>query len=115
MADKIKWVVALAVIVAAISGFYYYAEASLLFRVLALLAALGVATAVLLQTALGQQAWAFVGDARTEVRKVVWPTRKETIQTTLIVMVMVFIVAVMLWVFDMFLTWAVKMLMGQGG
>jgi len=115
MADKIKIVAALAVIVAAITGFYYYAEVSQLLRVLALLVALGIATAVMLQTAMGQQAWAFIGDARTEVRKVVWPTRKETLQTTLIVMVMVFIVATMLWMFDMFLTWAVKMLMGLGG
>ena len=113
--DKFLLTVSVLPIAAAIGGFYYYADASLLLRVLALLAAVGVATAVMLQTGLGQQAWAFVGDARTEVRKVVWPTRKETIQTTLIVMVMVFIVAVMLWMFDMFLTWAVKMLMGQGG
>lgn len=115
MADKIKLVLALAVIAAAISGFYYFGDESLLYRVLGLLVALGVSTAIVLQTAMGQQAWSFVGDARTEVRKVVWPTRKETIQTTLIVMVMVFIVATMLWMFDMFLTWAVKMLMGQGG
>jgi preprotein translocase subunit SecE len=115
MADKIKLLVALAVIVAAISGFYYYADVSQLLRVLALLVALGVATAIMLQTTMGQQAWGFIGDARTEVRKVVWPTRKETVQTTLIVMVMVFIVATMLWMFDMFLTWAVKLLMGQGG
>jgi len=115
MADKIKLLVALAVIIAAIGGFYYYADASMLLRVVALLVALGVATAVVLQTTLGQSAWGFMGDARTEVRKVVWPTRKETIQTTLIVMVMVFIVATMLWIFDMFLTWAVKLLTGQGG
>ena len=113
--DKFKLLVAIAVIVAAISGFYYYADASLLLRVLALLVALGVATTVILQTSIGQQAWGFVGDARTEVRKVVWPTRKETVQTTLIVMVMVFVVAIMLWMFDMLLTWAVKWLMGQGG
>ena len=113
--DKIKLLVALAVIVAAITGFYYYADTSLLIRVLALLAALGVATAVILQTAMGQQVWGFFGDARTEVRKVVWPTRKETVQTTMLVMLMVFVVATMLWMFDMLLTWVVRYLMGQGG
>ena len=113
--DKIKLLVALVVVVAAITGFYYYADASLLMRVLALLAALGVATAVLMQTAMGQQAWGFFGNARTEVRKVVWPTRKETIQTTMIVMLMVFIVAILLWMFDMLLTSVVRYLMGQGG
>ncbi|MFQ5488846.1 MAG: preprotein translocase subunit SecE, partial [Gammaproteobacteria bacterium] len=46
---------------------------------------------------------------------VVWPSRKETVQTTLIVVAMVIVVAMILWTFDMFLTWAVKMLTGQGG
>jgi len=115
MADKIKLLVALAVIIAAITGFYYYADVSLLMRVLVMLVALGVAVAVTLQTALGQAAWAYIGDSKTEVRKVVWPTRKETVQTTLIVMVMVFVVATMLWMFDMMLAAAVKFLTGQGG
>jgi len=115
MADKIKLLVALAVIIGAIAGFYYYADASLLMRVLAMLVALGIAMAVVLQTTIGQTAWAYVGDAKTEVRKVVWPTRKETVQTTLIVMVMVFVVATMLWLFDMVLAAAVKYLTGQGG
>ncbi len=115
MADKIKLLVALAVIIAAITGFYYYADVSLLMRVLVMLVALGVAVAVTLQTALGQTAWAYIGDSKTEVRKVVWPTRKETVQTTLIVMVMVFVVATMLWMFDMMLAAAVKFLTGQGG
>jgi preprotein translocase subunit SecE len=115
MADKLKLLTALAVIIAAIGGFYYYADVSLLLRVLAMLVAVGIAVAVVMQTAIGQQAWAYVGDARTEVRKVVWPTRKETVQTTLIVMVMVLVVATLLWIFDMGLASAVKMLTGQGG
>jgi len=105
MADKIKLLVALAVVVAAIGGFYYYADVSLLMRVLALLVALGVATAVVLQTAMGQQAWGFVGDAKTEVRKVVWPTRKETVQTTAAVFAFVVAMALFLWVSDKTLEW----------
>lgn len=115
MADKIKLLIALSVIIAAITGFYYYADQSLLMRVLGMLVALGVAVAVAMQTSVGQMAWAYVGDSKTEVRKVVWPTRKETVQTTLIVMVMVFVVATMLWMFDMMLAAAVKFLTGQGG
>jgi len=115
MADKLKFLMAIAVIAAAISGYYYYADESMLLRVLAILAALAVSVAIMMQTATGRDAWAFIGGARNEVRKVVWPTRKETVQTTLIVMAMVFVVAVILWGFDMFLTWAVKLLTGQGG
>jgi len=115
MADKLKLLVALAVIVAAIGGFYYYSDMSLLLRVIGMLVAVGIATGIAMQTAVGQMAWGFVGDAKTEVRKVVWPTREETMQTTLIVMVMVLVVATLLWIFDMVLASAVKMLTGQGG
>ena len=115
MADKIKYALAVLVIGGAIGGFYYYGDHSLLYRVIGLLAALGIATAIMTQTAAGKQAWAFIGDANIEVRKVVWPTRKETTQTTLLVIAMVIVVALILWVFDMFLTWAVQLLTGQGG
>ena len=112
--DKVKFAVVFLIIGVAIGGFYYYEEQSLLYRVVGLLMAAGVATVVLLQTVAGRQAWAFFGDAKTEARKVVWPTNKETMQTTLIVMVMVLLVAILLWLFDMFLTWAVQLLTGQG-
>ena len=76
---------------------------------------IGVSTAITYQTALGKRAAGYVGDARTEVRKVVWPTRKETMQTTMVVMVMVIVVSIILWAFDAFLVWAVRLLTGQGG
>ena len=63
----------------------------------------------------GRGIWRFAVDARTEVRKVVWPTRQETLQTTLIVIVMVIIVAIILWLLDIFLGWSIRSLMGQGG
>jgi preprotein translocase subunit SecE len=63
-----------------------------------------------LQSQSGKAAWAFVRDARTEVRKVVWPTRKETAQTTLFVIVAVIFMGVCLWLLDMFLGWAVRLL-----
>ncbi|MBI5451209.1 MAG: preprotein translocase subunit SecE [Gammaproteobacteria bacterium] len=115
MADKLKFLVAFVVIVAGIAGFYHYADQSMALRVPALLATLVMAAGIMLWTAPGQQAWAFFGEARTEARKVVWPTRKETVQTTLVVIAMVVVVAAILWVFDLFLTWAVKLLTGQGG
>ncbi len=115
MLDKIKLLVAILLIAAGIAGFYMYAEEALLYRVLALLAVFIVAFVILLQTEMGANAWNFGRSAVMEVRKAVWPTRQETIQATLMVMVMVLIVGVILWLFDMLLLSAVQMLTGQGG
>ena len=115
MADKIKLLVAVLLIAAGIAGFYYFAEQALLYRVLGLLVVIAVSTFVALQTQVGMDAWNFGRSAVLEVRKAVWPSRQETVQTTLLVMVMVIIMGLMLWLFDMFLGWAIKMLIGQGG
>ncbi len=115
MADKIKLLVAVLLVAGGIAGFYYYADQALLYRVLGLLAVMAVAAFVAAQTRLGMSAIGFARAAALEVRKAVWPSRQETIQTTLLVMVMVFLMGLMLWLFDMFLLWAVKMLTGQGG
>ena len=113
--DTAKLLVSVLILGGAVAGFYYFAEASTLVRVLGMLAAVGVALAVYLQTEIGKTSWRFLGDARTEVRKVVWPTRAETIQTTLMVAVMVVLVAIFLWLLDMLLLWGVQVLTGQGG
>jgi preprotein translocase subunit SecE len=64
-------------------------------------------------TAQGKAAWEFAADARVELRKVVWPTRKETVQMTLVVVVMVIVVAIFLWIVDWGLIKAVQALTGQ--
>jgi preprotein translocase subunit SecE len=115
MADKIKLFIAVLLVAAGISGFYYYADQALLYRVLGLLAVFGVSTFIALQSQPGINTWNFGRSAVIEVRKAVWPTRQETVQTTLMVMVMVIIVGIILWLFDMALLWAVKLLTGQGG
>jgi preprotein translocase subunit SecE len=115
MADKIKWALAVLLLIGGLGGFYYFAEYSMFMRVPALLAA-GVACAVVvLQTSAGGQLVGFFREANIEVRKVVWPSGKETTQTTMVVMAMVVAVAIFLWLLDMFLLWAVKLLTGQGG
>jgi preprotein translocase subunit SecE len=115
MADKIKIVLALLVIGAAVVGFYIYEDQSLLLRWIALLVALGISTAILLQAEAGRTALTFVRESTIEIRKVVWPTRKETGQSTLVVMAMVVVLGVFLWLLDMFLGWVVKLITGQGG
>jgi preprotein translocase subunit SecE len=113
--DTVKLVVAAVLLVAGIFGFYHFAAFSTLLRVLGLLAVGGVAAVVALQTDQGRRLWQFSGDVRTEVRKVVWPTRQETIQTTLVVIVMVLVLGIVLWLFDMMLMGILRFLTGQGG
>ncbi len=114
MADKIKLVIAVAIILAAVAAYYIYSDVSTLFRFIGMIVAVIVAAVVASQTEPGRVALAYVGDARTEVRKVVWPTRKETFQTTLIVLAMVIVVAIGLFLIDSFLSWAVKFLIVPG-
>ena len=114
MADKIKLVIAFVVAVAALAGFYFFEEQQQVLRVLGLLIGLGVAAFIASRSEPGGHAVAFSRGAVVEIRKVVWPTRKETINTTLLVMVMVVVVGIILWMFDMFLSWGIQYLTGQG-
>ena len=113
--DKIKLVLAIAMVIAAIGGFYYFSEESLLYRVLGLLAVALAAVGIALTTQSGKYLVGFMGNARTEVRKMVWPTRVETMQTTLVVVLLVAVLAVFLLMIDSILGWAVKAFLGTGG
>lgn len=113
--DVVKQVLSLVLVVAGVAAFYYFSEVSLLYRVLALVAVVVLALVLLLTTDAGLRFWAFMLEAKQEVRKVVWPSRQETMQTTLMVFAMVFIVGLILWLLDMFLFWGVRLLTGQGG
>jgi len=113
--DSLKFLIAIALLVGGIWQFYYFAEESQLYRILGLLAMVIMAGVVMYTTRLGYGLWMFARDARTEVRKVIWPTRQETVQTTLMVVVMVILVGIMLWLIDMLLRWGVLFLTGQGG
>ncbi len=112
--DKLKWVFSFLLLSGAIGAFYYYADQSLLLRVIALLVVGGISVTIMFQTGKGRIAWEFMREARNEVRKVVWPTRKETVQTTSIVIAMVTIVAIFLWLLDMFLAWIIRLFIGGG-
>jgi preprotein translocase subunit SecE len=86
----------------------------LIYRVLGLVVVVGASVAIAFTTDKGQSLWQFVLESKQEVRRVVWPTRDETVRTTLLVFAMVFIVGLILWLLDMFLFWAVQLLMSQG-
>ena len=89
-----------------------YAEVGLLYRVLAVVALMLLGSGVALTTAKGQTFLQLLKDANIERRKVVWPTRQETTQTTMIVVAVVVIVGLALWGLDTLLGWLVKLLVG---
>jgi len=109
--DTVKLMIALLALIAGVVGFYYFADESQLLRVIGLLAIAATALFIVSTTEIGRRSLGFVRDARVEVRKVVWPTRTETTQTTIAVLIMVFLVAIMLWLFDMTLGWCVRSLL----
>jgi preprotein translocase subunit SecE len=113
--ETIKLVLAVLIVLSGVIGFYYFSDQSVLLRTIGLLVCALISGFIALQTDKGRNIWLFFQDAQIEVRKVVWPTREETLQTTLIVIIVVIIVAIILWFLDMFLGWAVRNLLGQGG
>ena len=105
MADKIKLALAALLVVAGIAGYYLLAANSILLRILAVAAGIVAGVAVAWTSATGQEFLAFAREALVEVKKVVWPTRKETVQTTAAVFAFVVVMAVFLWLSDKTLEW----------
>lgn len=99
----------------AIGGNYYLAAQSILLRVVIFLAATIMALFLFYKTTIGQQAWQYWQEAMIEVRKVVWPTKKETIQSTVGVLAMVVIMGIFLWTVDAILVRVVAWLLHLGG
>ena len=110
--DTVKLAVALLLVLAGIAAFYVFADVPKFTRVLGLVGAVVVAIVIAMQTEKGRALVAFGGDVQVEVRKVVWPTRQETLQTTLAVLVVVVISAIFLWLLDMLLGVLIRWLMG---
>ena len=105
MGDNIKFAIALLLLAAGVVGFYMLSEQAMILRVLSVFAGLGACVTVARFTFPGQQFFDFSRDSLNETRKVVWPTRKETIQTTGVVFAFVLVMAVMLWITDKSLEW----------
>jgi preprotein translocase subunit SecE len=113
MIEKIKLVLSALLLAAGIAGFYVLADKALVLRILAVLAGCGAAIAVLWTTPLGQKSLGFIGESVAEAKRVVWPTRKETIQTAIAVFVLVVVVAAFLAVVDIGFAYMVQWLMGR--
>lgn len=115
-ADLMLWIVAALAAVAGFYGFFYLeGQAMLLVRVLVMLAGIGLALLVAARTERGREFFSYLREVDVERRKVVWPTRQETFQTTLIVLVVTIIVALILFLMDALFGGLVRWLIGAGG
>ena len=110
--DTVKWLVVTALLVAAIVGNGQYSEVGLIYRALGVLALSAAAVGVALTTVKGRKFNQYRKEAWTELRKVIWPTRSETTQTTLLVLAVVLLVALMLFLFDMLISFLIGLVVG---
>jgi preprotein translocase subunit SecE len=113
--NGLKWVLVAIIIVAGLAANYYYIELQWPLRLLAWLFLLAVSAGVASQTTQGKQLIDFARESRRELRKVVWPTRQETIQITLLIAGVVVLLALILWGVDGVLLRVVGWLTGQRG
>ena len=111
-ADIAKWVAVAVLVAVAVVGNSYFSDQPFLYRVLGVLALAIVAAVVAAQTEKGQAFIGLLKDARAEVRRVVWPTRQETAQTTGIVVLVVILMSLLLWGLDTLFGWLVKAIIG---
>ena len=105
MIDKVKLAVAVALVAAGIWGYYLLGEQALVLRVLAVMAGVAAAAVVAWTSTPGRQFVVFAAESVAEVKKVVWPTRKETMQTAAAVFAFVVVMALFLWMTDKVLEW----------
>ena len=110
--DAVKLVAGAAILVGGIAAFYVLDSYPLAVRWVIVLATFAAGVFVALQSMQGQAFWQFVQGSRVELRKVVWPTRQESTQTTLVVFVAVLVMAVFFWLLDMFLGYVTRVLTG---
>ncbi|MCK5858811.1 preprotein translocase subunit SecE [Abyssibacter sp.] len=113
--DNVLILLAVLVLGGAIGAFYYFeTQFNVAVRVGGLLIAVAAAVAILMQSQVGKTMWSYVRGSRVELRKVVWPTRRDSVQTTLLIFVVVLLLGAFLYGVDAVLLWGVKALTGRG-
>ena len=115
MADKIKIAVAVLLVAAGVAGYYYLGQSPMILRVASVLVGFAAGAVVFWMSEQGKVFHAYAQESVAETKKVVWPTRKETLQTTGIVFAFMVVMALFLWLVDASLLWVVKKLLGQSG
>ncbi len=109
--DTFKWALVVLLIAAIVGGNAYFASTALPVRVTFMIIFGIIALLIALTTEKGKIAWKFLQEARLELRKVVWPTRQETLQTTLMIAVIVLVMSLILWGVDSFFAYFVSTLL----
>ena len=105
-------IIAIGVMISGIVLFYYFSDIRLFYRVLGMISVLILSGYIGYQSDFGKLVYSYITDSKVELKKVTWPTKQETTQTTLGVIVVVIIVGILLWLFDMLLSWAIGTLYG---
>ncbi|MBI5447832.1 MAG: preprotein translocase subunit SecE [Gammaproteobacteria bacterium] len=113
--ETLKWSFIVLVLLSGVVLNVVFAKISVIIRLVAWIFLAIFAVFLAYHTQKGKEAWGFMQAAQVELRKVVWPTRRETLQTTLVVVVMVIIMSMLLWGIDSVLLWAVSLLTGRKG
>lgn len=113
-ADTAILLLSVAVLIGSIFAYYYFIDLSIVLRALMVIGGVVGSAFLVSRTAKGKRAVEYIRGSRTEVRRVVWPTRQEAVQTTLIVVVFVFIFGLMLWGLDAVLARVVQAALGRG-
>ena len=98
--DTLKLMASVSILFASIVSFYYFSEISVLIRALVIIFSLVISLLIFFRTQRGIIFWEFLQGSRVEMRKVVWPTKQETIQTTLTVFIFVLILGIFFWLLD---------------
>ncbi len=115
IADKFKWIVVIAILAATVVANHFYSDQSVLLRAGVFVVAVALAIFLAAQTDKGRTFMTFAKEARTEVRKVVWPNRQEATHTTLIIAVVTLVMSALLWALDIGLRWLIGLFTGLGG
>jgi preprotein translocase subunit SecE len=114
-ADKLKLAAAIVIVMGGVAAYYVLANQAVWIRWLPVVGSLLLAAVVVAFSRYGSEFRRFLDLARIELRKIVWPTRQETLQTTLVVFGFVIVAGIFFWVLDLVLAWATKALTGTGG
>ena len=110
--DKAKWLISLSFFVVAVVGNSYYTEVAFLYRVLGVVGLIGAGIFFMALTDFGRSSIKLMTESRTELRRVVWPTRVETTQTFLVVFTSIIVLCLFFWGLESLLSFLTKLVLG---
>ena len=110
--SKSYLILSIGVLITGMILFYYYSDVRLFYRVIGMISVVIFSAFIAYQSDFGKLVYSYVTVSKVELKKVTWPTKQETTQTTLGVIFVVIIVGILLWLFDMLLGWAIGTLYG---